>query len=301
MEGSPVSSDPAAPLSPVVVAVVAAHNAPADLPARCAELAPQVASTVIVDDGTFSVDAADYASHPTHVVSLQENRGIAGALNAGVARARSQGATHVLVLDQDSRVAPGYVAAGLDVFRAEEAAGVRLVAAVPETVENERITVLRDGRPFDPIQSGQLMSVAAIAQVGPFADDFVIDSVDSEYTLRARGAGYEFAVVPGSDLEHTLGEPSPLVLFGRHLTLLGKPRFRRYHRPFRTYYMVRNGLTLWRRHHRGNLGWLVHRTAFMLVDVSFNTLTAPDRWQQLRAGLRGLRDAARGRMGAIRP
>lgn len=295
-----MSSTPAAPPTPVVVAVIAAHNAPADLPIRCAELASQVDATVIVDDGTFSVDAAAYTSHPTRVVPLAENRGIAGALNAGVTQARELGATHVLVLDQDSRVAAGYVAAALQVIDFESAVGTRLAAVVPETVENERITLLRNGRPFDPIQSGQLMPVSAIEKIGPFAEDFVIDSVDSEYTLRARGAGYEFAVAPGSVLDHSLGEPSPLMILGRHLTLFGKPRFRRYHRPFRTYYMVRNGLALWRRHRRGNLAWLTHRTAFMLVDVSFNTLTAPDRWLQVRAALRGLRDAARGRMGAFR-
>lgn len=296
-----MTSHSAEVLSPVVVAVVAAHNAPDDLPERCAALAPQVESIVIVDDGTFSVDAADYSGHPTTVIMLERNVGIAGALNAGVAAAASRGATHVLVLDQDSRVEDGYVAAALTLFTREAASGVTLVAAVPETVENERITVQRDGRPFDPIQSGQLMSVAAIEKVGPFAEDFVIDAVDSEYTLRARREGYEFSVVPDSDLEHTLGEPSPLFVFGRHLRLFGKLRYRRYHRPFRTYYMVRNGWTLWRRHRPGNAAWLIRRTAFMCVDVTFNALTAPDRGDQVRAAARGVGDALRGRMGPIRP
>jgi rhamnosyltransferase len=288
-----------APASPIVVAVVAAYNAPADLPVRCAALAPQVELVIIVDDGSSTVDAADYADNPTRVIPLPRNLGIAGALNAGYRAAREYGATHILVLDQDSQVEDGYVAAGLARFESELAAGVEIVSAVPETVEEERITVRRDGRPFDPIQSGQLMSVDAIDRVGPFADDFVIDSVDSEYTLRARARGFEFTVVPGSRLQHTLGEPTPLLVFGRHLRLLGKPRFSRYHQPFRTYYMVRNGLLLWRRHARGNLRWLLHRPGYMMIDVSFNALSAPDTPAQIRAITRGVRDAIANRAGPI--
>ncbi len=282
------------------MAVISAYHPPADLGARARELLEQVERVLVVDDGSATARALDFDDERVEVIDLPENRGIAGALNVGVAAARDAGATHVLILDQDSLVPEGYVALLHAGLRAKEDAGERVAAVVPATVEGDVITTIGGSdRPLDPIQSGQLLPVSAIAAIGPFGERLVIDAVDSEYTLRARRRGYELYVVPGADLGHSLGELTPLIVFGAHVSVFGRRRYWRYHAPFRTYYMVRNGLALWRLHRRGNVGWLLRRTAYLVVDVSYTSLASPDRVAQFTAVGCALRDTLRRRLGRI--
>lgn len=283
-------------------AVVSAYHAPADLVSRCVELLAQVEYIGIVDDGSHSLGPLQRVDERIVLIDLPENRGIAGALNVGLTWAAGQGATHVLVLDQDSIVPPGYVRAMHEALREKQSEGAPVAAVVPATVEGDRITTIGgSSRPLDPIQSGQIILVDAIRMIGTFDERFVIDAVDSEYTLRARSRGFELFTAPRVELGHSLGELEPLMFRGRHRSVLGRPRYWRYHPPFRTYYMVRNGLALWRMHRRGNMRWLLRRTAYLVVDVTYTSLAAPDRRAQFTAVAHALRDTLRRRLGRIPP
>jgi len=278
--------------------VISAFRPPADLAGRAAALLSQVERVIVVDDGSDSARALGLDDERIELIELPENRGIAAALNAGIDRARALGATHVLTLDQDSEVPAGYVDAAMAVLHAR--GGDRVAAVVPATVEGAEVTTIGAGdRPLDPIQSGQVVAMDALDDIGPFDERLVIDAVDSEFTLRARRRGYELFVIDGTELGHSLGELTPLLIFGRHRRILGRPRYWRYHAPFRTYYMVRNGLALWRLHPRGNVGWLIRRTAYLVVDVTYTSLASPDRLAQFTAVAHAVRDVLRWRLGKI--
>ena len=288
--------------APRTIAVISAYRPPLDLGDRCADLLEQVERIVIVDDGSHSISSLGLDHERIALIDLAENRGIAGALNIGLKRAAKNGATHLLVLDQDSVVPPGYVQALHDTMREKQSEGFAVAAVVPATVEGDRITTIGDGdRPLDPIQSGQLVLVDAVGTIGTFDERLIIDAVDSEYTLRLRAKGFDLFTAPRAELGHSLGELEPLVIGGRHVSVRGRPRYWRYHAPFRTYYMVRNGLSLWRMHRRGNVGWLLRRTAYLVVDVTYTSLAAPDRRAQFTAIGHALRDVLRRRLGRIPP
>lgn len=284
-----------------VVAVISAYHPPAELAGRATALLDQVDRVVVVDDGTASARALGFADERILVEELARNVGIAGALNRGIRLARSLGATHVLTLDQDSDVHEGYVAAALASMAEYRARGLRPGAVVPASVAGDPVTTIgRSNRALDPIQSGQVITMEAFDRLGGFDERFVIDAVDSEFTLRLRHFGWELLVVPGTDLGHSLGELTPLTIGGRHVRVLGRPRHIRYHAPFRTYYMLRNGLALWRFHRRGNVAWLFQRTAYhLVVDIACSALAAPDRARQLHAVRFALRDALRRRLGPL--
>src|SRR5690606_21558408 len=95
----------------------------------------QVDGVVVVDDG--SGESADgvferLVSDRVTVIRRSENRGIAAALNDGMARARAAGARYVVTFDQDSRVPPGFVSALLRTHDDASADGVRVGLVVPE-------------------------------------------------------------------------------------------------------------------------------------------------------------------------
>lgn len=280
------------------IAVISAFRPPADLPERVAALRTQVHGVVVVDDGSASARDLAIEMEGVELIELPENRGIAAALNVGIERARELGATHVLTLDQDSVVPPGYVDSAMASLRSH--AGRRVAGVVPARVEGEVVTTIGAGdRPLDPIQSGQVLVVDAFGHIGPFDERLVIDAVDSEFTLRARRHGFELYTMEPGELGHSLGDLTPLIIFGAHRSVLGRPRYWRYHAPFRTYYMVRNGLALWRLHARGNIGWLIRRTAYLIVDVTYTSLASPDRAAQFTAVAHALRDVLRWRLGKI--
>jgi rhamnosyltransferase len=282
-----------------VVAVIPVYRAPDDLPDRVRRLATQVSHVVLVDDGSGSLPLAGV---DVEQIPLANNDGIAHALNIGIERARQLGATRVLTLDQDSAVPEGYVDELSRVIRSAEGRGVKVAAAVPAAAGGAK--VLRTGdrmtaAPFDPIQSGQLLPVSTLDDVGPFAEDLFIDAVDSDFWLRADLRGYSFVVAESAEIEHGLGELRPVRVFGRHLVLGGRPRHVLYHSPFRTYYMVRNSALLHRRYGKSRRSWIRLRRRKMTEMVLGCIALSDDRGAQLRAVRAGFRDARRGALGKI--
>ena len=77
-------------------------------------LASQVEMVLIVDNGsdedlTTWNALRQLQAQAQHIIALNENRGIAAAQNAGIAWAKQQGATHILLMDQDSLPASNMV------------------------------------------------------------------------------------------------------------------------------------------------------------------------------------------------
>lgn len=281
-----------------IVAVVPVFGAPESLPATVAALESQVDAVVLVDDGSHTAAQLTFGPN-VDVISLESNAGIATALNVAVNHARKSGATHVITLDQDSHLAEGHVQRLLALLQNAVAAGARVAAAVPGIVGGAPVLVGADGEPFDPIQSGQLLPIEVFDAVGGFNVELFIDSVDSEFTLRARQAGYRFLVDASLEMQHALGEAMPLSILGRPLVLLGKQRHVLYHSPWRTYYMVRNSVWLSRNYGRADRAWMRRRNRKMVELVVGGTLLAPDRLVQFSAVRAGWKDGKRGSLGPI--
>lgn len=282
-------------------AVITAFRAPSELADRIRALSSQVEGTVLVDDGSNSIGSLDL--DPAKVVSIElvDNSGIAAALNVGIRRARDLGATHVVTLDQDSALADNYVNDALGYLTHLYESGHRPAAVAPARFGDVLVSTEDGKRPRDPIQSGQVVPMAVFDAVGDFDERLFIDAVDTEFTLRARAAGYDFWLLPGSELEHSLGEKIPVTVFGRHLSVFGKKRHLYYHAPFRTYYAVRNGLALWRLHGRRNALWLARRTVALMWVTFLGIVLSPDRGAQFAATGYGLRHGLTMRLGKIPP
>ncbi len=281
-----------------IVAVVPVFRPPADLLERVRALRAQVDAVVLVDDGSATLPFADVDDAGIAQVVLPENLGIAAALNAGMAVALGDGATHVLTLDQDSTVPAGYVGR---MVAAAGAGGPSPTVAVPASAGGAAVLRDSDGKasPFDPIQSGQLLTAEVWHRVGPFDESLFIDAVDSDFWFRALEAGVAFVVVNDAHIEHGLGELRPIRILGRQLVLGGRARHVLYHSPFRTYYMVRNSHVMHRRYMRNHRARILKRDWKMFEMVFGCLLLSDDRALQWTAIRAGFRDARRGGLGKI--
>lgn len=286
----------------MVGAAIAAFGPGSELLAAVESVSTQVAAVVVVLDehpvapaSREVLDACRAAG--AEIVEHDANRGIGAALNTGVARLGEllPALTHVVTLDQDSAVPPGYVDALLTAGATAAAAGVRVGMVAPDSVGS--IVRLPGRRPApdgvrlggEPIQSGLLVPRPVLERTGGFDEDLFIDGVDTDFYLRARDLGLQCVLAPGTRLEHRLGR-AITVGEDRELPLLVAATFR-YH------YQWRNLVALLRRHARRHPVWAARAVVRAVRHLAIVTLLAPGRTARLREALAGLRAGLRGERG----
>ena len=242
---------------------------------------------------------------------LGENLGIATAQNRGIEWAREQGASHVLLLDQDS-IASAQLVQQLALLLAQvqkihphsviapryELPRLRGISRfVGERAVLSQFAVLK-GCLIQcdwMIGSGMLIPLSVIDLAGPMREELFIDLVDTEWCYRARAKGaHLFGLAsqqPPFLLEHALGDGITRLwcLRWRHLL--------RYS-PTRSYYQTRNAIVLLNNPYQP----LSHRLSQLLAVAKlaiFNLLLTDQRWLRLKLLVRAAADGLRGRLGAL--
>ncbi|GEK81028.1 glycosyltransferase family 2 protein [Agrococcus baldri] len=299
------------PSSPAEVVAVAVAYRPdeaafGEVLARAAE---QVGTLVVLDNDSPEVDGAHWSTRvplPAGVELQRErtNLGLGAAYNRAAAIARERGARYVLLLDQDSLLEPGCVAALLRHADARAARGP-LGAVGPTFVDarsGERAPFVRFGFPLNHklhapaggdvdadflISSGSLIPLAALETAGAFDEGLFIDSVDMEWCFRAKAAGLQLAGVADARMLHTIGDELVRLPGGGTMFV---------HSPLRLYMMTRNRVALWRRPGTPPV-WTAQDVPRMLFKLGRMTAFAAPRIRNARAMLRGARDGWRGRQG----
>lgn len=278
-------------------------------------LAPQVAGIVVVDNGpddrlraALETRADNQPDSRVRHLPMSGNVGVASGHNAGVAAVREQGASHVILFDQDSLPAPDMVQRLLDAVDEAQGRGLRVASAGPQFHDPRDGTVYPfirlDGWKIERVRkpdtesggvrhciadylitSGCLIPLAVFDEIGGMEDGLFIDYIDIEWGLRARSRGYVNLGVFDAGMEHDLGDP-PRRYFGGRLRV---PM----HSPLRHYYHFRNALQLYRRGYIP-LRWRLNDGYRLLLKGVFYSLMVENRGEQRRMILRGCRDGIAG-------
>ncbi len=293
----------------MVVAVVLSWNRREDTLAclrslAAADPAPRV---IVVDngstDGTSEAVRREFPS--VELIENPSNLGFAEGNDVGIRRALAEGADHVLVLNNDTEVDPGFLAPLLDeaarrpdagalspkILFAEPAGLIWFAGAEydPRSGYNGRHRGYReqdDGRFDAVVETGRVCGAAMLVprevleRVGAFDADLFAYSEDTDWSLRAREAGYRHYVVPASRVWHKVsaasgGESSPTAL----------------------YYDLRNALVVAERHAPlGSFGTWRRRLVVLGAHLA-QAARAPRRRDCLAATWQGWRDFRAGRLG----
>ncbi|MGY3379066.1 rhamnosyltransferase [Arthrobacter sp. TE12231] len=288
---------------PRTTAVVSLFNPDDGVLANAAALLAQADAVVVVDDGSPRDTArilAALESLGCGVVRLAENSGIAAALNAGItaALAAAPKPDYILTMDQDSLLDPGYVDALLTAAAAAAGAGVPVGMVAPASVRGlpvRRGPVLNGIQlGGEPIQSGLLVPVPVLEKVGLFQGPLFIDGVDSEFHLRCEAAGLRTVLAPNAALNHALGSPATANVFGRDVSVAGRPLKIRTAADWRYYYLFRNRILLARQYGRRFPLWTLKGLLADYRHLAIVTLLAPGRGIRLANAFRGMADGVRG-------
>ncbi|MBR5949857.1 MAG: glycosyltransferase family 2 protein [Actinomycetaceae bacterium] len=298
-----------------IVAVVVTYN-PDDISGLLAVLSEQCEAVVVVDNGSRHCEQVRRLCEEAEstYIGLAENLGIAAAQNIGIEWARSNGASHVLLMDHDSLPAPDMVALLGEALDSDSTLGaVGPLAAEDREGGDELVYIAREWKPGRAsaeelenervevaflIASGCLIRMDVLDDIGGMKEELFIDHVDLEWGLRARNAGWKLAAVPAARLHHELGDDVVL--------LPGRSQPIHVHSPIRNYYLTRNTLWLSRQGNLAPVKWRIRYVWWLAKYIGFNAFvpdivgtsdsrsSAPERWRMLASGVR---DGIRGRMG----
>jgi GT2 family glycosyltransferase len=180
--------------------------------------------TVVIDNGSATPEGrllAEEFGQPVDTISLSPNRGVAGGYNAGIDWAMSRGASHVLLLNND------VLATDIDLIPKLIAATSPSVAAVGPLTQNSDGSIFSAGGRVSlwtgvashdrtPAADGPyiakwldgpclLISLEAVADVGPFDESLWMYWEDVEWCLRAGRFGWECRVQPAARIVHLRG------------------------------------------------------------------------------------------------
>lgn len=290
-----------------VISIVAAYDPGPSIEKTLAPLLEQSDRVIVVEDGTSMLDPGRPPLPGVEVIRLPENRGIAAALNTGIRVALDDDPEAlILTMDQDSVLSEGYVRRARAELEAALTDGVRVGVVGAESHNGHPMRLMNSDLGshrllFDPMQSGSLYPSETFAAIGLLEEDFVIDAVDTEFNLRMLASGLLQLAVPGGDLEHELGATRPLTIAGWNPRFRGRRLRIHYHSPYRTYFITRNNITLWRRYLRRLPQWMVRRATLELESAAVCLIFGPERRRHARVMVSGIRSAMRGDLGPMPP
>ncbi len=280
----------------------------ASLQAQLARLQSQVAGILIIDNASDEATRQHLRElakrFSADLIENPKNLGVAAALNQGIDHARRHGATHVLLMDQDSMPAVDMVAAlhaGIARVSAQERVGA--VGPVAVDLRNDApAPFVRIGFPLNQkisaapgqdircdflITSGSLVPLDVINAVGGMDEGLFIDNVDLEWSFRTASAGYALHGVGDARMGHRIGDELRRMPLGASFV----------HSPVRLYYMMRNRILLYRRAATPGV-WIAQDVPRAVLKLlRFSLLVSPRR-ANAQAMLAGIRDGLLGRTGA---
>jgi GT2 family glycosyltransferase len=183
---------------------------------------------VVVANGAQA--QVDVVAPDVEVLRLPVNRGFAGGVNAGIARARELGADYVALLNDDAVPAPDWLARLAAVLDAESRCGAvtpKILIAGTDQIDSAGDGYSRWGLPYSVgrgeddrghrDEPGEVFSVSGcaplyrmsmLAEVGGFDERFFAYYEDVDLSFRARLAGWTARYEPRAVVVHELGASS---------------------------------------------------------------------------------------------
>lgn len=269
-----------------VAVVIVAFNPEMKSFGAVMEVNARYARSVVVVDNSTDTEISSHLNtliHPNLIVEGGSgNSGVGAAQNRGMRSAFRLGAKYCLLLDQDSQLGPGVIAALVETHRLLLRGKRRVACVVPAVGQTPgaRVpvepTVVREGQ-----ASGMLVSKQAFEEVGPMDESLFIDLVDYEWCWRARKKGYLVFQQPGATIRHRLGEDSALNRLGIHVPA-----------PIRHYYQFRNHLLLMREKDVP-AKWKVVNSLKLLAKLAVYPILLDSRLHRLFFIRRGIIDGVR--------
>lgn len=255
-------------------------------------LEKQVDRIIIVDNNSigngFEIISEIGKNKEFVILRNSENLGIATALNQGINEARNMNYDWVITFDQDSMPFNNIINIISEVYQLYPeknrigAIGVNFSAtnnASYYSFSNSQKYIEKDYL----ITSGCLLSVNAFTEIGGFREDFFIDNVDLEYSLRLRKNGKISLITKEWGMKHKAGDPKI-----RKFSIFKMVSSN--HNSFRRYYMARNHILLSKEYFIRFPYFIAKLNYFFILSLLKIVFAENDKKNKIINSLRGIKD-----------
>lgn len=219
----------------------------------CSTLLENKVGVIIVDNSEISSLSNFFEENSNMtIIPLNTNTGIAHAQNIGIHRALDRNAGIVVFFDQDSQIGIDFISNLLAPIKSN---GPIMIGPVFRDAKEgyeypsfrfDKLGLLRKvysdkhKEPYEVdviISSGSAVTKEVFRIAGFMDEEFFIDFVDIEWSLRCRSRGIPVLISPKAVMEHSIGDFS--IKVGTMRSVI--------HSPFRSYYKLRNSFLFFRK------------------------------------------------------
>lgn len=247
-----------------IAAVIITYNVENDFENRVNKLKGKVDEIIVVDNGSNSetISMLKELEKEVTIIYLEENKGIAYALNRGIKYSIEKKYDWVLTLDHDSIVTYDMIENMLKCYESfnkdlkEKVAMLVPVHVEEKEYQNSNVISSEEklSKPYievlTEITSGALTKADIYKNVGLYDEKLFIDLVDHDYCLSLNKKGFKVIQVNSAVLIHNLGESVKK-------NLLGLKMIPTNHSPLRRYYMSRNRHYIWNKYKEDFPDWVL--------------------------------------------
>lgn len=252
----------------------------------------QVNKTIIVDNNSeghgLEIISNIIGNDTLCLLRNKQNEGIAKALNQGMGLARGMGFDWVITFDQDTKPFDniiGIISEVYTLYPDQEKIGA--IGANFSNANSESYYRIKGQKKYHErdylITSGCLLSVNAFYEVGGFREDFFIDNVDLEYSLRLKKYGKVSLITKKWGMRHKAGDPRTKRFFGLNLVSSN-------HNSGRRYFMARNHVLLSKEYLFKNPYFIAKANYFFVLSLILILLIEDDKKAKLLASIKGIID-----------
>ena len=168
-------------------------------------------------------------------IKLNENLGIAKALNVGAEAAIKEKYKYLLTLDQDSKMTSEIVNKMKEFLKNTKEKNIGLISPYQDIDSKEDKLTGDYEDMIEVMTSGNIINLDIYKKIGGFKDWLFIDCVDTDYCMNLHKNGYKVLRLNKIVMKHELGNLVVHKLFNKEYPCYN-------HNPMRRYYIVRNNL-----------------------------------------------------------
>lgn len=242
----------------------------------------EIAEKSLIVDNNSEFNIKELVCEPLHsyfeFILSKENKGIAWGLNQGILYALENGYSYILTLDQDSLPLKNILEIYGEFLKDKEGIGL-IGTSFLEKIDKDTVNNNVFKSKLSVITSGTLHCVEIFSQVGLYNEKLFIDSVDFEFSLRVKKAGYKVLRSTMPLLEHHLG--SPISHYGIKSSN---------HNAIRRYYMTRNHIYVTKKFFKSFPWWIIKKNVHFAYSILIFLIVEKQKKEKIKEILRGVND-----------
>lgn len=282
-----------------VAAVIVTYNPSKGFEGNIKAINKLVDETIVVDNGSNDekINMLNDLKDRVSLIKLNENKGIAYALNRGIEYAEDKGYSWVLTLDHDSIPDEDMLKSMINTYNSlSEDEKQQIVMITPKHIEEKSTEDLVNEQDYEyvltEITSGALTKTSYYRD-NKYDEKLFIDLVDHDFCLAINRDGHKIIRVNNAILKHNLGESKSYNILGITITPTN-------HSPVRRYYMTRNRYYIWHKYNSDFPQWVKKDKMRFISETIKIIFFEKDKINKLKMIIKGKHDYKKGSWGAYK-